>query len=309
MNGANAVKIFDLHCDTLLKVRKGGNLEDNTFDVSFKKLSVYEKAGQLFAVFNPGVFPVEDMIDIIGLLKAEAQKSELCKFCTAADDYSKCQKKVAAFASIEAIGNAPDFKADKLFDFYNAGVRIASLTWNGDNHLCGGIGENNKGLTQEGRSTIENMMKLSMGFDVSHISDRGFFEAAQYENLKMLATHSNSRSVCGAPRNITDEQFGVIKSRGGVVGLNLYTEFINGKESAPLSDLIRHIEHFASLGGIKTIALGSDFDGISTKVQGIEECDKFYVLFEELSRLNYKEEQITGIFHDNFLRFFKDLTA
>ena len=53
--------MFDLHCDTLLKIRKGGNLNSNTFDVSFDKLSVYEKAGQLFAVFNPGAFLVSDM--------------------------------------------------------------------------------------------------------------------------------------------------------------------------------------------------------------------------------------------------------
>lgn len=308
MNTVYKHNVFDLHCDTLLKVRKGGNLEYNTFDVSFKKLSVYKKSGQLFAVFNPGVFTLTDMIDIISLLKDEIQRSTLSSFCISADDFRKCDRKVAAFVSVEALGNTLDYTEDSIGILYDEGVRIASLTWNQDNPLCGGIGENKNGLTAIGRRTIEQMINLNMGFDVSHISDKGFFEAAEYKKLKMLATHSNSRSVCGELRNLTDEQFEIIKERGGVVGLNLYTVFINGKDRAKISDLIRHIEHFCSLGGEKNISLGADFDGVSTKVDGIESCDKFYVLFEELAKLNYTDEQIRGISHENFLGFFRDLT-
>ena len=299
--------MFDLHCDTLLKVRKGGSLQSNAFDVSFEKLSKYKKAGQLFAIYNPCEFSTKDMLDIIDLLKKEARQSSVAEFCVTAQDYKNCNVPVSAFVSLEGMGNTPGFSIANLYELYDAGVRIAGFTWNMDNVLCGGIGDNALGLTELGREVLSEMEKLSMGFDVSHISDRGFWDAAEYENVRMLATHSNSRTVCPVERNLTDEQFEVIRARGGVVGLNLYPLFLNDSESADVNDLIRHIEHFCSIGGENTIALGADFDGIGFKMSDIDSCEKLDILFNELARLNYPQSLIDNIAQDNFIRFFESL--
>ena len=297
--------MFDLHCDTLLKVREGGNLQSNSFDVSFEKLSEYGKAGQLFAIYNQGNLSTKDILDIIKLLKREADKSPVAEFCVTAQDCKNCKAPVSAFVSIEGLGNTPDFSLENLYEFYDSGVRISGLTWNMDNILCGGIGDNVTGLTQFGRDVVAKMINLGMGIDVSHISDRGFWDIAGYPDVKLLATHSNSRTVCNQNRNITDEQFEAIKSRDGVVGLNLYPLFLNGTEVAAVCDLIRHIEHFCSLGGAKNLALGADFDGVDFKMTDIDSCEKLYILFDELARLNYSQQIIEDISQNNFINFFE----
>lgn len=299
--------MFDLHCDTITKLNDGEGLDSNLRDVSFEKLARYGKAGQLFAVFNPGTYSINDIFGYIDLVKAEADKSPVAKFCTKAEDFKECDGKVCAYVSVEGLGNTPDLKLEHLDLLYKAGVRIMSLTWNDDNLLCGGIGSNTLGFTDMGRRFVDKMIELGIILDVSHISDPGFFEAAEYKDLKIIATHSNSRAVCPEARNLTDEQFGIIINRGSVTGLNLYPLFINGTHNAGVHELIGHIEHFCSLGGEKNIALGGDFDGITYKMSDIDSCEKLYILFGELAKLNYTEEQICGIAYKNFINFFEGI--
>lgn len=299
--------MFDLHCDTITKIGKGEGLGSNLRDVSFEKLARYGRAGQLFAVFNPGAYSINDILGFIDLVKAEADKSPVAKFCTEAEDFKACDGGVCAYVSVEGLGNTRDLKPEHLDSLYKAGVRIMSLTWNDDNFLCGGIGSNTSGFTNLGRRFVDKMIELGMILDVSHISDPGFFEAAEYKDLKIIATHSNSRAVCPESRNLTDEQFGIIINRGSVTGLNLYPLFINGTRSAGVHELIGHIEHFCSLGGEKNISLGGDFDGITYKMSDIDSCEKLDILFGELAKLNYTEEQIRGIAYKNFINFFEGI--
>ena len=98
-------------------------------------------------------------------------------------------------------------------------------------------------------------------------------------------------------RNITDEQFGLIKSRGGVCGINFYPPFL-GNDG--ITSAIRHIEHFMSLGGENNICIGSDFDGIDITSPGLVDSSCVAELFNELSRLNYKDSTISKIAFDNF---------
>jgi len=298
--------MFDAHCDTLLKVYKnGGSLGKNEYDVSFEKLAMYGRAAQLFAVFNKGDLSTSDIFNIIKLLKKETEASEIAQFCVTGDDVENCKKPVAALVSLESVGNTPDFKVDDLSAFYDLGVRILSLTWNHDNRFCGGISNNSSGLTDIGAEVVERIKELGMVLDVSHISDKGFFDVVETEGLKIVATHSNSRTVCAHNRNLTDEQFKIIVSRGGVVGLNFYPLFVNGTDNACVKDIIGHIEHFCSLGGEKNLGLGADFDGIDYKMSDINSCEKMNILFDELAKLNYSDEFIRGISYENFRNFLK----
>lgn len=298
--------MFDAHCDTLLKIyNNGGNLSKNEYDVSFEKLVTYGSAAQVFAVFNEGDLTKTDILKIIDILKKETAKSDKANFCVTYKDIEENPKPVSALVSLEGVGNTKDFCSKDLRMFYECGVRILSITWNNDNAFCGGAGNNSHGLTNIGKDLISEIKRLNMILDVSHISDAGFYDVAKYDGLKIVATHSNSRSICNNNRNLTDEQFNVIASRGGVVGLNTYPLFVNGKTTATVTELIRHIEHFCSLGGEYNIGLGADFDGINDKMNDIDSCEKMNILFDELAKLNYKNEVIRGICYKNFLNFLK----
>lgn len=296
--------IFDAHCDTLLKVYEGkGTIHKNNWDVSFEKLCKYGRAVQTFAVFNEGYLTKADIMHIINILKNETLKSDVAQFCVTREDIENCEKCVSALCSLEGIGNTADLEVDDIDTFYDIGVRIAGITWNQDNRFCGGIDNNDKGFTPLGYKLLQRMKELGMILDVSHISDKGFFEAAEIDGLKIVATHSNSRTVCPHNRNLTDEQFRVLISRQSVTGLNLYPLFVNGTNEATVTDLVPHIEHLCALGGEKNIGLGADFDGIDYKMKDINSCEKMNILFEELAKLNYKDSIIRGISYENFLNF------
>lgn len=298
--------MFDAHCDTLLKVYESGkSLESNSFDVSFEKLSAYGRAAQVFAIFNEGNLKIADILNMIKLLKEQTRSSRFAGFCADGADIELCNKPVAALCSLEGVGNTADLTVDCLDRFYEEGIRILSITWNQDNRFCGGIENNKSGFTKEGCELLERMKKLGMILDVSHISDEGFFQASETDGLKITATHSNSRAICSHNRNLTDEQFRILVSKKSVAGLNFYPLFVNGTNRATVTDIIRHIEHFCSLGGEKSIGLGADFDGIDIKMQDIDSCEKMNVLFEELAKLNYKDTIIRGISYENYLNFLK----
>ena len=299
--------MFDAHCDTLLKISRSGEMETNSFDVSFEKLSLYGKATQIFAIFNNGDFKVKDIIDLINLLKSECEKSKCAKFCVSFNDIENNENKVSTLASIEGVGNTPDFLCSSIKEFFDNGIRVLSLTWNNDNILCGGIGENKKGLTKLGKDVLKEISRLGMALDVSHISDMGFWQTMEMKELNVMATHSNSRVICSNPRNLTNEQFIAIKDRGGVVGINTYPLFVNGKETADVYDLICHIEHFCSLGGEKNICLGADFDGIDYRMSDINSCEKMYILADVLAKMKYSDLQINGILCENLMNFYKKM--
>lgn len=106
------------------------------------------------------------------------------------------------------------------------------------------------------------MERQNIIVDVSHLNDEGFADLCKIASKPFIATHSNSRAICGHSRNLTDAQFCEIRDRGGIVGLNYYRNFIvDGGETTSISDLLKHVHHFLELGGENTIALGSDFDG------------------------------------------------
>lgn len=299
--------MFDLHCDTLLKIRYGCSLNSNDFDVSFEKLATYGKAVQLFALFNSGELKVSEMLNLINLLKKEASESSLAEFCVTAEDIENNSTPVSVLSSLEGLGNTTDFECSDIDKFYLAGVRVASITWNNDNPLCGGSIENKFGLSKKGVDVLKRMSELGMVLDVSHISEAGFYNACEIDGLNIIATHSNSKAICFHNRNLTDEQVKEIISRGGVIGLNMYPVFINNTESASVGDLIRHIEHFCSIGGEKNIGLGADFDGIEYKMLDIDSCEKMNVLFDELAKLNYSEQLIRGFYCENLMNFYRKM--
>jgi len=299
---------FDAHCDTITKLyNKKTSLKCSNYMVNINHLKNYTNASQVFAIYNDGSLKKNDVLKMIKYFKNECNKylSDI-SFVTNTKELQFClrQGKIAALLSIEALGDEDDFDIDNINLYYKNGISIMGLCHNNDNILCGGIENNSLGLTPLGIKVLRRMQSIGIILDVSHMSDKSFWEAASHWVLPFAATHSNSRSIYPHPRNLSDKQFVYLASKGGICGINFYPPFVNGKNSK-IDDVISHIEHFMSLGGENNICLGSDFDGIDFTVTDIDNASFVYRLFDRLLAINYKESLVNKIAFNNFHNFIR----
>ena len=283
--------VFDAHCDTLcLLADTGGNIFENTYNADIKRMSDYKSYTQVFACF----------------ISPEHYNDPMARFKTLKDIYSSedfgVVKPVLSLEGGEVIRSLEDVEYLKA-----CGIRCATLTWNNDNALAGGVLGAGVGLTPFGKSVVRKMNELGIIVDVSHLSDKSFYDVASVAGDNIIATHSNSRSVCPDSRNLTDEMFRIIKESGGCVGINLYPLFVTGKNQCTSFDVIKHIRHFADLGGIDAIGIGSDFDGTDNFLPcDIRGCDELYRLFDNMLLSGFSRTDIEKISHLNFERIFKE---
>ena len=155
-------------------------------------------------------------------------------------------------------------------------------------------------------AAVRELERNRIAVDVSHAGEPLFWEVAERAQRPFLATHSNARALCNNPRNLTDSQFCAVRDRGGVVGVTFVRRFLDDSWEAGVDDLLRHIEHFLSLGGEKTVALGGDFDGTDLP-DGMTGVESVETLGDCMLRHNYPESLVQAIFFDNAYRFFTSL--
>lgn len=305
------LKIFDLHCDTLGRaLDENKSLFSKDFHIDIEKGLQYDKWIQCFAIFIPDEFRGDKAFDLFKKaskkLKIECENyNSKIKLC---EDFKKIdlsQKNICqAIFTVEG-GAALAGKLKNLDYLHKCGVKMMTLTWNGRCELGDGIGiENAKGLTRFGLEVIKKMEKLKIIIDISHASDALFYDVAANTYMPFVASHSNSRTICDNKRNLTDDQFKLIVRRGGVVGMNFCKYFLNSKNEANIYDIIKHVDHFLSLGGEKSISLGTDFDGadMPDEIMGIESMEKLY---EAFLKSGYREDLVRDVFFNNAYNFFK----
>lgn len=289
--------IVDTHCDTLCHVLDDNrSLKNNDCHVDIGRMSEYRSYTQVFACFIDPVY------------KSCAAKRTLDLIDTFHKSTEHLPHNVKAVLSIE--GGEGIYSLSALRNYYRLGVRMAALTWNHSNHIASGTLEidETKGLTEFGKSVVKEMNRLGMLVDVSHLNDKSFYDIADYTDGPIVASHSNSRAVCSSrkvcpvERNLTDDQFEIIKQSGGCVGINFCPAFLNESGKANIDDIIRHIDHFMELGGEDNIGIGADFDGVDCLPDEINGVQDIYKIFDKLSSLGYSEKQIEKISHKNFER-------
>jgi membrane dipeptidase len=303
--------IVDAHCDTLTKIMEdNSNLFNNRFHADIERMQKSDNYVQFFAAFIDPEYDrvcslkramqiIDKFYRQISLFKDHV---ELCLNYKDVDSTLK-KRKVAAILSIEG-GEALQGDLDILRIFYRLGVRSICLTWNFRNEIADGIKDeiSGGGLTAFGRKVVKEMNSLGMIVDLSHISERGFWDVLEIADSPLIVSHSNAKKICSHNRNLSDEQIEAVKKNGGVIGINLYPFFLNNSGNASLKDVIKHIEHIVSLTGYDHIGLGSDFDGIECTPLEIKGVQDIYRLFEELEKLNYPGEFIEKFAGKNFLR-------
>lgn len=194
----------------------------------------------------------------------------------------------------------------RLRVLYRLGVRQLGITWNHANEAADGVEEERGGgLTRFGRDLVEEMTRLRMILDVSHLSERGFWDVMEFSDVPVVASHSNCRAVCPHKRNLKDDQIRAIVEKEGIVGITFVPQFVHDpKEEVSVEHLLRHIDHVCELGGERILAFGSDFDGISHKISNLEDVRGFSYLEEQLLK-RYPKEWVSRWMWDNWYDFYR----
>ena len=196
---------------------------------------------------------------------------------------------------------------------------IRDRTWNYPNELAapnanpGGplVANTETGLTERGFAFLEEMEKLHITADVSHLSDKGFWDIANHSTRPFAASHSNCRALSPHNRNLTDEMIRALAEKGGIAGLNYCASFVDADSAHPklcrstVERLAKHAAHFKQVGGIEVISLGSDFDGIGGQHE-LETAADMPLLAEALRREGFTEDEVEAIYWRNAYRFFKN---
>lgn len=261
------MEIFDAHCDTVCALLDGGiNLSKNDLHIDMERLKKYSAYTQFFAAFISPKYAdraMERATALINKIKSEADKNGIA-LCAGYDDFVRQKKHIKAFISLE--GGEPIQSVGDVKRLFDMGVRMIAPTWNFKNRLaCGVLEEEDTGLTPLGVGVIREMCRLGIILDVSHISEKSFWDAAEIFDKPICASHSNLKSVKDNPRNLTDEQLLMIKKSGGVCGINFYPPFFGDD----IRDIVRHTDRMLDLGCENNICLGSDFDGVDRLPKGI----------------------------------------
>ena len=267
----------DMHCDTITNLAdNGGSLLQNDLQVDLHKLLHFDAPLQFFAIWlapkyyeNAGNKLVEYLTFCLEQFQKHADQISLVR---KKGDISENRKngRISGLISIEGAEGLAD-KPEIIDDLHEKGVREISLTWNNDTPFaCGCNTVNDTGLTEKGRNLIAKMDDLGIILDVSHCSDRTFWDIAEARKKPFIASHSNARAVRNHQRNLDDNQLRVIADCGGVVGINLFSEFLSEKKYGEITDILNHIDHIIKVSGEEHVGFGCDFEGMVVTPVGIK---------------------------------------
>ena len=326
------MRVADMHCDTLSlllkKERKGqrSSIRENEGMVSLEKMRQGEYGLQTFAAFiyAPDTEnALEEALMQIDLFERQMEANQ--DWIRPVRSYEDILQNwvggyMCGLLSAEEGGVC---KGDPAFlrTLYRLGVRMMTLTWNFENELAypnrsqknhphGIVPEEEHGLKEKGIEILEEMERIGMIVDVSHLSDRGFWDVYEHTKKPFIASHSNARAVCPHPRNLTDAMIRALAERGGITGINYCAAFLDedgtGAHPGTLEEMSRHVRYLMKIGGEDIVGLGSDYDGIS-KAPEWGGCDGIQKLAERHRRDGLSASQIEKVFYKNVMRVFQEL--
>ena len=303
--------VFDLHCDTALsllgdgKTRPAG-LRRNNLHNDLERAATLGGYAQCFACFTTPMMADWGMGTAESVFQMEYEaisreieiNNDLIAWGRSADqiEANRIAGKMSAILTIEGASGF-GFDPARLEALYQKGFRITSLGWNEKNVLAGSH-KTGGGLTDLGREFVKEAQRLGFIIDVSHISDEAFWDIMDVTQAPVVATHSNSRAVCGVSRNLTDEMFREICRTGGVAGFNQCAPFV-GREP-DLDTACDHFLHFMELDPSgKHIALGGDLDGCDELPKGFDGVQSYPALFKRLLERGLDEKTLLDITWNN----------
>jgi membrane dipeptidase len=222
--------------------------------------------------------------------------------------------KIAAIISVEG-GEPLEGDIGALRMIHKLGVRSLTLTHFPRNELGDGSGaDSGSRLTEFGRQVVEEMNKLGMLVDISHLNETGFWDVIELSKDPIVATHSNCKALCSHHRNLTDDQIKALAEKGGVLNLSFCGGFIKegvgfdpeAVKTVTIGDWLDHLDHAVGLVGADHVGLGSDLDG-GCGFPGLDDITKFPDLTKGMVSRGYSDDDIKKILGANNLRVFKQV--
>jgi membrane dipeptidase len=294
-------------------------------------------AGGLFAVFCPSPGKIDYSVlkqsaydlplpDELGIAAAQrltigqvaqlhrlAARSEGAIAVTRSTAEIRAANARGAIAAVLHIEGAEAIDADLEFldVLYAAGLRSIGPVWSRTNIFGHGVPfrfpgspDTGPGLTDAGRRLVEAANRLRILIDLSHITEKGFWDVAANSDAPLVATHSNAHALAPSPRNLTDDQLRAIRDSDGMVGVNFGTGFLrpDGRldPDTDLDLVVRQFDHLIGILGPTRVGFGSDFDG-TTVPAGIGSVAGLPGLLDRLARHGYDTALLRDLAYNNWL--------
>lgn len=311
------IPVFDLHCDTALalldaRMRPAKSLKRNDLHIDLCRAEPFSAYAQCFACFTSplenypeGLSPEQvferELQAILAQVRVHAPRIALAKNAWEVEE-NRRRGTVSALLTIEGASGV-GYDGGRLAELREIGFCMSTLGWNEDNPLTGSH-LTGSGLTERGRAYVRQAQRVGMIVDVSHISDRGFWDIMDITQAPIVASHSDSRFVRNVSRNLTDEMFCGICETDGVAGINLYADFLGVKPT--LDTVCDHIFHYLELDPTGThIALGGDLDGCDALPEGFSGIGDYPKLAQRLCQRGLDKATVENIFWNNSIEVMK----
>lgn len=264
-----------------------------------------------------------------------------------ADDIERLARsgKIASLIGIEG-GVAIEENFALLRAFYRQGARYMTLTHNTTLPWADAATDapRSDGLSPFGERVVREMNRLGMLVDISHVSPATMKDALRVSKAPVIASHSSALTIASHPRNVPDDVLKLMPANGGVIMVNFYSGFVVGSLAKQLSqarvelkakypdpaefnrafnewrksnpqprgtiqDVADHVEHIIKVAGIDHVGLGSDYDGINSTPEGLEDVSCFPKLTAELLKRGRSEADLRKLLGGNFIRAFRRAEA
>jgi len=316
------VLTLDTHCDTPMFFPQGVDFgsRDTRILVDLHKMSEGHQDSTIMVSYLPQpqrgeTFASKVAFDVAGPTEyadlifdkieamVEKNKEFLSIARTPADLYAnKQQGRHSIMLGIEN-GLAIDGQLECLQHFAQRGIVYMTLCHNGDNDICDSArgSSTHQGVSAFGRQVIAEMNRLGIMVDLSHASEKSFYDALELSELPIVCSHSSCRALCDHPRNLTDDQMRALAAKGGVMQVTMYNGFLVKDGEATVMDALRHLEHAVEVMGIDHVGIGTDFDG-DGGVRGMANASELINFTRLLLSHQFSEQDIEKIWGGNFLR-------
>lgn len=251
------------------------------------------------------------------LLKLEAESDGACRVVRTAGELQRALDEGTFAILLHFEGAEPlDPEGRALEVFYAAGLRSVGLTHSRRNIYTEGVPftfgstpDTGPGLNELGKELVRQLNAKRVMIDLSHITERGFWDVAELSTAPLVATHSNAWELSKTPRNLTDRQLQAIGETRGVAGLNYMTGFLaadgSASEDLPIAVMVDHIDYMVEKAGIDCVALGSDFDGAVMPAE-LGDAAGLPKLMRALEERGYTPDDLTKLAHGNWVRVLRE---
>src|SRR6185436_5819616 len=327
--------VVDTHIDTTMMLGKPGwdfmvrhQPEPGENHVDLPRIREGGLDAAFFSIYMPGTITGPDavkraliLIDHVRSL-AEAHPNDIVLATTAAE--VRAAHKAGKFAALMGMegGHMIDDSLAVLRDYQRLGVRYLTLSHSVNTNWSDSSGDTPKhnGLTDFGKDVVRELNRLGMLVDISHVSDKTFWDALETSKAPLVASHSSLRSISGHPRNMTDDMIRALGGKGGVIMINYSRSFLSdelyqaGLNNVPPAQrptvswekIVEHIDHAAKLVGAQHVGLGSDFDG-TTVPDGMDDVSMLPKITAALLEKGYSEQDVKNILGENILRLLEQV--